>query len=378
MSEFYTRQDFLEKSNYASQYNALIAVLTQQSSNIRSAANRLRYYSGFGIEDQVRALDKRYSELMKYSENIRKEYNSLSRIIDTVNMYDRKAKNIMDGVTENFDMAGYTYSETSPYVISSENRSFLMDILDWIKEFFDPITEDMDIVDYFDFLFNSISVIAKTNDSEITNYISFIKLFDEIFSFYADGGCSQEDWLVDSLNISKDTVKAYKSIYKILEKAKLIPKAADNPSFWGNLAEYSSVIGVIFSTGASAVEDYNKFTEDGHLSFAEGNEMVLDASIDGLSTCIAALIGLIPVVGPVGGYIYKLADDKYNFTENAKNGIKDWADGQAADIYNTIYSDEKIAEFYDNSSDFTQVVTRTILLSPWLRKIIKTGKFSII
>ena len=378
MSEFYTRYDFLEKSNYASQYNALTAVLNQQSSNIRSAANRLRYYSGFGIEDQVRALDKRYSELMKYSENIRKEYNSLSRIIDTVNMYDRKAKNIMDGVTENFEMAGYTYSETYSYVISSEKRSFLMDILDWIKEFFEPITEDMDIIDYFDFIFDGISAIAEANDSEFINYVSFLKLFDDIFSFFADEKYLQEDWLVEGLNISKDAVSSYKDVYKILEMSGLLPNAADNPSFWGNLAEYSSVIGVMFSTGASAVEDYNKFTEDGHLSFAEGNEMVLDASIDGLSTCIAALIGLIPVIGPAGKYIYKAADDKYDFTENAKTGIKDWAKGQSADIYNTIYSDERIAEFYDNSSDFTQVVTRTILLSPWLRKIIKTGKFSII
>lgn len=361
MSEFYANSSFLDRKHFFTKYYLLIKDITFGASDVESAMNKLKNYSGFGIETQIANLKKCYTQLRDYKEDVRTEFYSLVKIVDAINDCENRAKGIWGINTSSIaESIITTISDTE-----NKKRNLVDEIANWIQEFFFSIAEDDQISKFVD-------------DNNPIPVMKYVKLLDKIINYYKDGIHSKTDWLIDGLNVDKAAISANKAFYKVLEKVSLVPKASENSSLWGKSVAYAPVANVIFDTLISGVESYNKYSADGNFTFAEGNEMVMDASIDGLSACIAGLIGLIPVVGPAGSYIYTLADKKYGFTENAKSGIKDFGKGQAADIYDSIYSNENMTEFYDNANPVTQVFIRCMLLNPANRKIIRTGKFSII
>ncbi|MBD5145365.1 MAG: hypothetical protein HDT21_05550 [Ruminococcus sp.] len=361
MSEFCANSNFLDRKHFFTKYYLLIKDISFGASDVESAMNKLKNYSGFGIEEQVANLKKCHTQLRDYREDVRTEFYALVKIVDTINDCDNRAKGILEANKSSISESIITAISDN----ENNKRNLVKEIGNWIQEFFSSLAEDDQISKFVD-------------DNNPISVMKYIKLLDKIINYYKDGIHSKTDWLIDGLKVDKSAISANKAFYKVLEKLSLVPKASENSSLWGKSVEYAPVANVILDTLISGVESYNKYSADGDFTFAEGNEMVLDASIDGLSACIAGFIGLIPVVGPAGSTIYTLADEKYGFTESAKNGIKDFGKGQAADIYESIYSNDNMSEFYDNANPVTQVFVRCMLLNPTNRKIIRTGKFSLI
>ncbi len=361
MSEFCANGDFLDRTHFFTKYYLLIKDISFGASDVESVMNKLKNYNGFGIEEQIANLKKCSTKLRNYKKDVKTEFYSLVRIVDIINDYESRAKGILEANTSSIAESIIT---TIP---DNENnkRNLVKEIGNWIQEFFSSLAEDDQISKFVD-------------DNNPISVMKYIKLLDKIINYYKDGIHSKADWIIDGLDVDKSLISANKAFYKVLEKLSLVPKASENSSLWGKSVAYAPVINVVLDVLISGVESYNKYSADGDFTFAEGNEMVLDASIDGLSACIAGFIGLIPVVGPAGSTIYTLADKKYGFTESAKTGIKDFGKGKAADIYESIYSNDNMSEFYDNANPVTQVFVRCMLLNPTNRKIIRTGKFSLI
>lgn len=361
MSEFYANSSFLERKHFFTKYYLLIKDISFGASDVESIMNKLKNYNGFGIEEQIANLKKCSTQLRDYKEDVRTEFYSLVKIVDTINDYESRAKGILEANKSSIAESIITAIPDN----ENNKRNLVKKIGNWIQEFFSSLAEDDQISKFVD-------------DNNPISVMKYIKLLDKIINYYKDGIHSKADWIIDGLDVDKSFISANKAFYKVLEKLSLVPKASENSSLWGKSVAYAPVANVILDTLISGVESYNKYSADGDFTFAEGNEMVLDASIDGLSACIAGFIGLIPVVGPAGSTIYTLADKKYGFTESVKNGIKDFGKGQAADIYESIYSNYNMSEFYDNANPVTQVFIRCMLLNPTNRKIIRTGKFSLI
>lgn len=361
MSEFYANSSFLERKHFFTKYYSIMSCITLRASTVETLISKLRNYSGLGIETQIENLKKCHEQLRDYREDVKTEFYSLVKIVDTINDYENMAKGICG--TNITNISGSIITSISDN--KNNKRNLVKEIGDWIQEFFSPIAEDDPISEFIDEN-NPISVIK------------YIKLLDKIINYYKNGIHSKTDWIIDGLDVDKSFISSNEAFYKVLEKLSLVPKASENSSLWGKSVAYAPVINVVLDVLISGVESYNKYSADGDFTFAEGNEMVLDASIDGLSACIAGFIGLIPVVGPAGSTIYTLADKKYGFTESVKNGIKDFGKGQAEKIEESICSNDEIRNFYNNTNPVTKVFMRCMLFNPTNRKIIRTGKFSLI
>lgn len=97
MSEFCANGDFLDRKHFFTKYYLLIKDISFGASDVESAMNKLRNYSGFGIEEQVANLKKCSTQLKVYKEDVRTEFYSLVKIVDAINDYESRAKGVLGG-----------------------------------------------------------------------------------------------------------------------------------------------------------------------------------------------------------------------------------------------------------------------------------------
>ena len=118
MSEFYANRSFLDREHLFAEYNSIISCLSLSISEAESVKNKLRKYSGYGIETQIENLNKCCEQLKSYREDVRAEYASLAKIIDAVNEHEKMAVGIIGGISNKFSLSGYAAGSDERIILS--------------------------------------------------------------------------------------------------------------------------------------------------------------------------------------------------------------------------------------------------------------------
>lgn len=199
MSEFYMSGVFLDRKHLFTQYYSIISCLSLRASEVRSAASCLQQYSGFGIESQIKNLNNYYAQLTTLREEVRTEYNSLVKIIDTVNSYEKKAKEIFSGGTNEYDMTDYTMPD----------EEFITSIPDSKKEMLVITHED------WEKLVNQFKYYSTLNENTKKFYQQLIRMRDADIDFEMTRECYDVFKNTFNMLIHKDNGAAY--VYSDIE-----------------------------------------------------------------------------------------------------------------------------------------------------------------
>lgn len=103
MSEFYASGDFRDRKNFFTQYYSIMSCISLRAFTVDAVMNRLKKYSGFGIETQIANLNKCVTQLKDYKEDVRTEFYSLVRIVDIINDYENRANGILGESSSNLN-----------------------------------------------------------------------------------------------------------------------------------------------------------------------------------------------------------------------------------------------------------------------------------
>lgn len=347
MSEFYASDCFLDKDHLFTQYHSIISCIASESTKIQNVINRLRQCSGYGIEAQIASLTNCRNQLWDYKEDVRAEYYSLAKIVDTINSYENKATGIMAGVSDVLELAGFDKITSFFEPIDSCNdgySSIFKDVYDIYVKTGKNVVKALKEFFKLDFL-DKWGSIPKIFSDAIRNILSptfyglnaIGKVMDTI-SLYTDGEVS----LLDLAKTSENTVSFLESALKITEflgDVKIFPNT-DVPisdtliiggKHIGNVTQYLPVVNVVLSTIVSGLKTYEKVSADGEVSLSDGCEIVIDGATDGLITCAEAFICLACPPAAIGVGIFEISNmlvESFHGTslkDMAKEKIKDFA-----------------------------------------------------
>ena len=362
MSEFSASAGFLDKDGLYPQYWSIVSTIENERRNISDSIRRLNRFRGFGLEEYIRELENHCETLKNIQNDVTMEWNSLRKIIETVNEGERRAIEVLGG--EN----GSAISKMNDYSYSDENTSNPNPFFDFIYKLFGKCVEDMDAFGYLDYVDGAFDFIYEVNGKDYEGLpISEIKMLKDIWDIINGlmGNDSDADYISLFSKLGKDFLKSFKDILSRLKDAGF----AIDESDLGEL----NVVGVVLSTLISGYDSYKKYSADGEFDLNDGCLTAMEASVDGLFTCVEALINLIPGAGKALSKALGFADDTFDLSDYVKNGIKDFADDTAEDIRNTIAQNEYLKSI-KNSSPVASVLVRVMLLNPWARDIFKTYK----
>lgn len=384
MSEFYASGSFLDRKHLFVKYYSIISCITLRESEIEYTAKRLKQYSGFGIEAQIANLDRCCRQLKDLKEDVRTEFYSLVKIVDTVNEYENKAVGILGGTLISSSKSDFTLKEyediTSPPITW---QSFLdmyfknFKVTDKALGLLDTIVnsaKDITNWSWFDNISKHLSGMKS-----IFNGVNIGKYFYDLYKNFSDGKITSSELL----SISNGSISAFKSFGKIVEKVcdvKIFTKfgkvtSADTLKIgntsWGKITSWLPVIGVVLSTGIGYEQKYRDYTSDGDYTLNEKCRTASYGSMKGLST----IATLIPFVGP----IWAVTDTvlQYNgidVVDNLNNGIFDAIDNEMNDTKNLLIDlgtkNESFRKEYLRSSNFKQqVIFYSLMSQDILRKM---------
>ena len=281
------------------------------------------------------------------------------KIVDTVNEYEKRAEGIFGGTLISSSKSDFTLKE---YNISSEPMKFSSVIINSLTDFIDSITNDMGLLEYLDYMDGGFEFIADLlGEDYMTSPINFLKAASDLFSMLSG---QTGDYTESVLSFLKNGVKTIKDGFEVLTKSGF--KFTDSTN---EAVSYLGVVGVALTTLLSGYKSYNEYSADGEMSVNDWCLTLIDGSVDGLFTCVEALIKSFG--GDAISHGLGFADDTLDLSGKVKSAIKDYADRDAYDLGTTILNNKELNEFYQSSSPVTQTLIRVALLHHGVRGIVK-------
>lgn len=358
MSEFYANCSFLERKHFFTKYYLLIKDISFGTSDVESIMNKLKNYNGFGIEEQIANLKKCSTQLRDYKEDVRTEFYSLVKIVDIINDYENRANGILGDTALNEKKYNFILKE---YDNEIEAMSFSSAILNAINSFFDNITQDMGLVGYLDYMDGGIEFLSDLLDFDYPDMpIALIKSLKDIYDMVSG---KATDYVKSALSLIKNGTGTIKDVLK--KYGDQITDKADD------IVSYLNVAGVALTTVYSGYNTYSLLSADGEMSVQDWCLTAIDGSVDGLFTCVQALIKTIAPEAKIVSDGLGFADDTLDLSGKVKQDIRDFAKKESQDMANTVMNNEALYNCYKSSSPVTQNLIMTVMLHPGIRGLVK-------
>lgn len=378
MSEFCANGNFLDRNHFFTKYYLLIKDISFGASDVESAMNKLKNYSGFGIETQIANLKKCYTQLRDYKEDVRTEFYSLVKIVDTINDCENSAKGIFCGDTSssvNYISTDFKkYESYKPYFFIWKTwKQFLdtfFDVSDTAGGLIGFLSEFEKILDNSNWNWCGTFSNADTLSGmkTIFNGVNILKYAYETYDKFSDGKISTSELL----KITKNSFSTFKSFGKILEKiydVKIFPDVFpqkdgtavkdtikifnDGNTTWGKITSWLPFVSTVFSTSIGFYDKYSEYTEDGEYTLAEKCKTACYGSLKGLSSIATN----IPIVGTIWGIVdTALQVNDCDVAEKVNDAIFNTIDDEFYDAKNLLIekgkADEGFCIKYYNASNF--------------------------
>lgn len=120
MSEFSANAGFLDKDGLYPQYWSIVSTIENERRNISDSIRKLNRFRGFGLEEYIRELENHCETLKNIQNDVTMEWNSLRKIIETVNEGERKAIEVFGGESA-ANLKNYSFSKNEGIVITHED-----------------------------------------------------------------------------------------------------------------------------------------------------------------------------------------------------------------------------------------------------------------
>lgn len=329
MSEFYVKGSFLDERHLLVRYYSITLSLSQRIRALESVRNKLRDFSGFGIEAQVAEINKCCERLKDHKEDILEEYHSIMRIVDNINDYENKAKGILGSITGKYETAEYETTENSSVVKSALDYSSMnKGVLDAICKYGKNTAKIVNGIlsggfDTSKGIPGGLKDVFDNGFGPALNTLGIISNIMDIKSYYDDGkvtGLDIVSTIKDSVSITESALKIYEAAKGVKIFPSLTTAISDTvkvgSGYIGTVTQYLPVANIVLSTAVSGLESYNEAKEDGKITSEERHDIVGYASVDCMIATFEAVFAAVPVVGPIGVGAFEI----FNYRQEQKTG----------------------------------------------------------
>lgn len=203
MSEFYAAGSFLDRKHLFTKYYSIISCISLREFEIEAAANSLKQYSGFGIEAQIANLDRCCRQLRDLKEDVRTEFYSLVKIVDTINDHEKNAKGILGG--GNSTDASFALVQPAP-LTKTLSHSDIGKLKNQLKYYSQNTPTNKKLYDYFCKAYEQNISLSMTDDEYATLKNMFALISNTSYVY------SSVEYFTDNFKtqISPDTDLKYK------------------------------------------------------------------------------------------------------------------------------------------------------------------------
>ncbi len=349
-----------ELEQQAAKFDAIIGNIGEVSERVFSNFCRLAGYSGYGLNEIQKRLRAATKGLNKCLDDLIYERAALKKISEYAVNADKEAFGVISGNAINDLKYGMSNDSSE-----SGNHKSVLDILyDWYNRIIGSAADDMDIIDYTDFVDKSISLIEKlTAQPNSFPVWSLIKYGYDISGFYQDVGINNPTWFVDGLSITEETISVNKDIFDIFKNLGYVSE----DSKWGKITSSLMWFKIALSTTVKGIESYNEYNADGVLNDKEKWSIAFDTETAALSACIS---GFLTTIHPAAGAVYSYFDSTFDLSGNLSDAIQGWCDSEVKKMRYTLYNSSEFTEFYYEQNSFVQTLIRFATIDSRYRAIV--------